>query len=61
MLEANRQKSKEWFQQNKQRAAARQKARYENDPEYRSRLLEYKKMYYNKRKQQLQQRQLQQV
>ena len=50
LLEASKEKSKEWFQRNKQRAAARQKARYEADPEYRSRLLEYKKMYYNKRK-----------
>ena len=50
LLEASRQKIKEWFQNNKDRAAARQKARYENDPEYRRRLLEYKKMYYNKRK-----------
>jgi len=43
-------KSKEWFQNNKARAAARQKSRYENDPEYRKRLLEYKKMYYKKQK-----------
>ena len=41
-------KCREWFQNNKARAAARQKARYENDPEYRQRLLEYKKMYYQK-------------
>ena len=60
LLEANRQKSKDWFQNNKGRAAARQKSRYENDPEYRRRLLEYKKMYYNKRKQQQQQLQQQQ-
>ena len=40
----------EWFQHNKARAAARQKSRYENDPEYRKRLLEYKRMYYKTQK-----------
>lgn len=44
-LELARQKSKAWFQNNKERAAARQKNKYENDPEYRRRVLEYKKMY----------------
>lgn len=43
-------KCKEWFQNNKTRAAARQKARYEADPEYRQRILEYKKLYYHKQK-----------
>jgi hypothetical protein len=46
--EEAKRKSKEWFQNNKARAAARQKARYECDPEYRSRILEYKKLYYKK-------------
>ena len=49
--EATKQRSKKWFQINKQRAAARQKARYENDPDYRSKLLEYKRHYYAKQKQ----------
>lgn len=48
--EASIQRSKEWFQNNKERAAARQKARYENDPDYRRKVLEYKKFYYMKKK-----------
>ena len=48
--EASKQRSKEWFQNNKERAAARQKAKYDNDPEYRRKVLEYKKMYYMKQK-----------
>ena len=48
--EASKQRSKEWFQNNKERAAARQKAKYDNAPEYRRKVLEYKKMYYMKQK-----------
>jgi hypothetical protein len=43
VVEAAKLRSKEWFQNNKSNAAARQKARYENDPEYKRKLLEYKK------------------
>jgi hypothetical protein len=48
-VEAIDKKSRDWFHDNKERAAARQKARYEHDPEYRRRLLEYKKIYYQKK------------
>ena len=44
--EESKRRSKEWFQNNKVKAAARQKARYENDPEYKKHILEYKKQYY---------------
>jgi hypothetical protein len=50
-LEACRMKSREWFQNNKARAAARQKSRYEHDEEYRKRIAEYKKKYTDKKKQ----------
>ena len=48
--EASKQRSKEWFQNNKERAAARQKARYENDPDYKCKVLENKKFYYMEQK-----------
>jgi hypothetical protein len=48
-LEACRLKSREWFQNNKARAATRQKSRYEHDEEYRKRVAEYTKKYTEKK------------
>ena len=50
-LEASKMKSREWFQNNKARVAARQKSKYEYDEEYRRRVAEYTKKYNNKKKQ----------
>ena len=41
--EAQRQCQREYFQKNKALCAARQKAKYDTDPEYRQRVIEYSK------------------
>jgi hypothetical protein len=41
---------RKWQENNRPAIAARHKARYENDPEYRTKLLEYRRKYYEKNK-----------
>ena len=41
---------RQWYEQNKQRVAAQRKARYENDPEYRQRILDNRKKQREKEK-----------
>ena len=48
-LEASKMKSREWFQNNKARVAARQKCKYEYDEVYRRSVAEYTKKH-NKKK-----------
>lgn len=50
---------RQWYEQNKERVASQRKARYENDPEYRQRILDNRKKQRQREKEARQRREVQ--